>query len=154
MVEAGDLRRNRAHYGATVMSRSYWKHQGSKIANSVWYTRQILDTVNKNDFLYNVMSYLYNTFNCCFCKGTVFMVTPSIDRFPIVISCVLFFQAQIKENIEHRVTGLSVGNSLVTCEFPAQRSSNAEKVFIWWRHHEHKCFQFIYLFWAYMLSIC
>ena len=34
-----------------------------------------------------------------------------------------------------RVTGLCAGNSPVTGEFPAQMSSNAENVSIWWRHH-------------------
>ena len=34
-----------------------------------------------------------------------------------------------------RVTGLCEGNSPVTGEFPAQMASNAENVFIWWRHH-------------------
>ena len=33
-----------------------------------------------------------------------------------------------------RVTGLCEGNSLVAGEFPAQMSSNAENVSIWWRH--------------------
>ena len=33
------------------------------------------------------------------------------------------------------VTGLCVGNSPVTSEFPTQRASNAENVSIWWRHH-------------------
>ena len=33
------------------------------------------------------------------------------------------------------VTGLCEGNSPVTGEFPAQRSSNSENVSIWWRHH-------------------
>ena len=33
------------------------------------------------------------------------------------------------------VTGLCVGNSPVTGEFPAQRARNAVNVFIWWRHH-------------------
>ena len=35
-----------------------------------------------------------------------------------------------------RVTGLYEGNSPVTGEFPTQKSSNAENVSIWWRHHE------------------
>ena len=48
-----------------------------------------------------------------------------------------FIQAQIKENIKARVTGLCAGNSPVTGEFPAQRASNAEKFSIWWRHHEY-----------------
>ena len=47
-----------------------------------------------------------------------------------------FIQAQIKETSKLRVTGLCEGNSPVTGEFPAQKSSNAENVFIWWRHHE------------------
>ena len=33
------------------------------------------------------------------------------------------------------VTGLCVGNSPVTGEFPSQRASDAENVSIWWRHH-------------------
>ena len=33
------------------------------------------------------------------------------------------------------VTGHCVGNSPVTGEFPAQMTSNAENVSIWWRHH-------------------
>ena len=34
-----------------------------------------------------------------------------------------------------RVTGLCQWNSPVTGEFPAQRASNTENAFIWWRHH-------------------
>ena len=34
-----------------------------------------------------------------------------------------------------RDTGLCEGNSPVTGELPAQRTSNAENVSIWWRHH-------------------
>ena len=46
-----------------------------------------------------------------------------------------FIQAQMKENIKLRVTGLCDENSPVTGEFPAQRASNAENASIWWRHH-------------------
>ena len=35
-----------------------------------------------------------------------------------------------------RVTGLCVGNTPMTGEFPAQKASNAENVSIWWRHHD------------------
>ena len=41
-----------------------------------------------------------------------------------------------KKTWKLRVTGLFVGDSPVTSEFPAQRASNAENVSIWWRHHE------------------
>ena len=40
-----------------------------------------------------------------------------------------------KKTSKLRVTGLCVGNSPVTGEFPAQMVSNAENVSIWWRHH-------------------
>ena len=40
-----------------------------------------------------------------------------------------------KKTSKLRVTGLCGGNSPVIGEFPSQRTSNAENVFIWWRHH-------------------
>ena len=45
------------------------------------------------------------------------------------------FRRRSKKAPKLRVTGLCVGNSPVTGEFPAQRSNNAENVSIWWRHH-------------------
>ena len=47
-----------------------------------------------------------------------------------------FIQAQIKENIKAPRHWPLWGNSPVTDEFPAQRSSYGEYVFIWWRHHD------------------
>ena len=47
-----------------------------------------------------------------------------------------FIQKQIKENIKALSHWFWVGNSQMTSEFPAQMSSNEEKVSIWWRHHE------------------
>ena len=47
------------------------------------------------------------------------------------------FRRRSKKTSKLRVTGLCVGNSLVTGEFPAQMASNAENVSIWWRHHPH-----------------
>ena len=46
------------------------------------------------------------------------------------------FRHRSKETAKLRVTGLCVGTSPVTGEFPAQIASNAEYVSIWWRHHE------------------
>ena len=40
------------------------------------------------------------------------------------------------ETSKLRVTGLCVGNSPGTGEFPAQMASNAENVSIWLRHHD------------------
>ena len=45
------------------------------------------------------------------------------------------FRLRSKKTSKLRVTGLCVGNSQVTGEFPAQMASNAENVSIWWRHH-------------------
>ena len=45
------------------------------------------------------------------------------------------FKRRSKKTSKLRVTGLCVGNSSGTDEFPAQMGSNAENVSIWWRHH-------------------
>ena len=49
------------------------------------------------------------------------------------------FRRRAKKTSKLRVTGLCVGNSPVTGEFPAQMASNAENVSIWWRHHDSSC---------------
>ena len=45
------------------------------------------------------------------------------------------FRRRSKKTSKLRVTGLCVGNSQGTGEFPAEMASNAENVSIWWRHH-------------------
>ena len=45
------------------------------------------------------------------------------------------FRRRSKKTSKLRVTGLCVGNSPGTGEFPALMASNAENVSIWWRHH-------------------
>ena len=45
------------------------------------------------------------------------------------------FGRRSKKTSKLRVTGLCVGNSPETGEFPAQMASNAENVSIWWRHN-------------------
>ena len=53
------------------------------------------------------------------------------------LDCLLsrFFRCRSKNTSKFRVTGLCEGNSPVTGEFPAQRTSSAKNVSIWWRHH-------------------
>ena len=46
------------------------------------------------------------------------------------------FRRRSKKRSKLRVTGLCVGNSPGTGEFPAQMASNAKNASIWWRHHE------------------
>ena len=48
------------------------------------------------------------------------------------------FRRRSKKTSKLRVTGLCAGNSPGTGEFPAQMTSNAENVSIWWRHHDKK----------------
>ena len=48
-----------------------------------------------------------------------------------------FVRHRSKKTWKLRATGLCEGNSPVTSEFPAQRASNAENIFIWWRHVAH-----------------
>ena len=48
------------------------------------------------------------------------------------------FRHSSKKTSKLRVTGLCAGNSPGTGEFPAQMTSNAENVSIWWRHHESR----------------
>ena len=45
-----------------------------------------------------------------------------------------FVRRRSKKTSKLRVTGLCVGNSPETVEFPAQGANNAENVSIWWRH--------------------
>ena len=45
------------------------------------------------------------------------------------------FRRRSKKRSKVRVTGLCVGISPGSGEFPAQMASNAENVSIWWRHH-------------------
>ena len=47
----------------------------------------------------------------------------------------LLFRRISKKIPKLRVTGLCVGNSPGTGEFPAQMASGAENVSSWWRHH-------------------
>ena len=46
------------------------------------------------------------------------------------------YSEEDKKTSKLRATGLCAGNSLMACELPAQRASNAENVSVWWRHHD------------------
>ena len=62
-------------------------------------------------------------------------VASKITSLTIVYSNRLF-RRRSKKTSKLRVTGLCVGNSPGTGEFPAQMASNVENVSIWWRHHD------------------
>ena len=63
------------------------------------------------------------------------MGTMASQNTSLTIVYSIVYSAQIKETSKLRVTGLCVGNSPVTGEFPAQKASNVEDFSIWWRHH-------------------
>ena len=56
----------------------------------------------------------------------------------IIVYSTIYSGADKKKSKLH-ITGLCVGNSLVTDEFPTQKASNVENVSIWWRHHDIYC---------------
>ena len=72
------------------------------------------------------------------------------QRLHCLLRCL--FRRKSKKTSKLRVTGLCVGNLPVTDEFPAQKASNVEHFFIWWRHHEW-CMGGFQLYCANMLSI-
>ena len=59
-------------------------------------------------------------------------MAPQITRVSIVCWTVCSGEDERKRQ---SVTSLCEGNSPVTGEFPAQRTSNAASVSMWWRHH-------------------
>ena len=58
------------------------------------------------------------------------------NQLPHDCSLNRLFWRRSKKTSRLRITGRCARNSPVTGEFPAQRSSNAENVSIWWRHHD------------------
>ena len=54
-------------------------------------------------------------------------------RLDCLLNCL--FRRRSKKTSKLRATGHCDGNSPVTGEFPAQRTSNAKNVSVWWRHH-------------------
>ena len=61
------------------------------------------------------------------------------------------FRRRSKKTSKLRVTGLCVGNSPGTGEFPTQMASNAENVSIWWRHHVTWIYYYL-IVWLHQLS--
>ena len=53
-----------------------------------------------------------------------------------IVYSTVYSRRRSKEALKLHVTGPCEGNAPGTGEFPAQRASNAEKLSIWWRHHD------------------
>ena len=67
----------------------------------------------------------------------IIMGTIASEITSLIHECLLnqIFRRRSKKTSKLRVTGLCVGNSPETGEFPAQMACNAKNVSIWWRHH-------------------
>ena len=59
-----------------------------------------------------------------------------------VVYATVYESRRLKKTSMLRITCLCEGNSLVTGELPAQRTSNAKNVSIWWSH-ENMAFQYV-----------
>ena len=64
-------------------------------------------------------------------------IASQITSLTIVYS-IVYSDADQRNHQKLHVTGLCVGNSPGTGEFPAQMASYAENVSNWWRHHGYK----------------
>ena len=69
-------------------------------------------------------------------------MTSQITGVSIVCSTVCSGADRSNKTSKLHVTGLCAGNSPVTSEFPAQRTSNTENVSTWWRHHADQHYWF------------
>ena len=60
--------------------------------------------------------------------------TSNHQHLDCLLKCLLKLRS--KKASKPHITGLCEGNPAVTSGLPSQRTSNAENVSIWWRHHE------------------
>ena len=114
-----------------------------KIAEMINSLPQMMSIKVANPSSLTVLTFLYFQWNLNHNTPKIFWhhddviidaMASQITSLTIVYPTVI--QTQIKENIKLRVTGLCVGHSPGTGEFPAQLASNAENVFIGWSHRE------------------
>ena len=77
---------------------------------------------------------LTTKFGMHYCDVTMGAIASQITSLRLFAQPFIF-RRRSKKTSKLRVTGLCAGNSSVTGEFPAQKTSNAENVSIWWRRH-------------------
>ena len=105
------------------IAESFWKYHFCLFVST--YPVFMWDTTTHFNVLHHrkSMGYLEST------------IENSTNHLPY--DCLLrrLFRGRSKKTSKLRVTGLCEGNSPVTSKFLAQRTSNAENISIWWRHH-------------------
>ena len=123
--EAGDLRPHRSHYDVIVMFMGHdlhmkWYH---------WTTTKGQVTTTVFETTQNTRS----TVSALYWRHNGHDSVSNHQPYDCLLNCLFRRTSKIISKL--RVTGLCVGNSPETGEFPAQRASNAENDPIWWRHH-------------------
>ena len=105
--DSGDLRRHRAHHDVTIM----------------WFV-----------FHFPLLDILLVTSNSLQWRHNGLDGVSNHQPHDCLLN--RLFRRRSKKTSKLCVTGLCVGNSPGTGEFPAQMDSNAENVYIWWLHHD------------------
>ena len=119
--------------GYTVVAsskRSPWQ-QGSEIHNSIEWIKMRYSHIGCGGILHGLWSVKQTVSRPCLS----FIILPGFYSLRDKTFSQSMSRGRSKKPPKLRVIGLCEGNSLVTGEFPAQRVSNTENVFILWRHH-------------------
>ena len=111
----------------------------TKISNDIWHHWATQSANDRTRFICNVFSYWSRTCRDLASMGLVKVLRWRHNGRECVSNhqpyhCLLNRWCRSKKTSTSRVTGLCAGNSLVTDEFPAQMTSNAEDASILWRH--------------------
>ena len=127
--------------------RSLWWNLAWNTWHNLWKMFREVWTPLSYWFCHNLFDYLQKCYSGCLHYGLYNAMQVAIrisqgsssewrqiSSLAIVYSTFLF-RRRSKKTSKLCATGLCVGNSPVTGEFPAQMASNTENISIWWRHH-------------------
>ena len=126
--DAGDLRRHRAHYDATIMIEA-------NIATLSWKPFTQLTSSLVNNPLCDP-TYLFDFGLPLLWRHNERDGVSNHRRLDCLFNC--FFRHRSQKTSKLRVLGRCEENSPVTGEFYAQKASNAEMVSIGWRHYGYR----------------
>ena len=120
----------------------YSSHQWACNAKSVsmWWRHHVIQTYQLQNSCIYMSKYLHECqlnpgawllhYNDVIMSALASQIT-SLDN----VYSTVYSRHRSKKTSKLRVTGLCAGNSPAIGEFPAQRTSNAKNVSIWWSHH-------------------
>ena len=166
-LDAGDLRRHRAHYDDTIMPQGMHNPVGTILISTFAYK---FPFKNKFPWITNMCSNVFvNTasvtlvfstpyyhywlwlevpFPCHYCDVIMGAMASHITSLTIVYSTVYSGADQRKHQSSASLAFVR-GIHRWPVKFPAQMASNAENVSIWWRHHEVDKYMLI-IFWLWI----